>query len=211
MPLTIHPTKQALIDTVANMLQTQEPEQLTTEAVLEASGVSRSSMYHHFEDFHHLVEYALVQRFAAYVDDSIEKLTAAITGAPTQSDLRVALQAVTRATQDPALRKVRAHRVSAIALASTNERFGTLLAGEQERLTEAITDLIREVQSKSFVTQDLDPRAGAVLIQAYTIGKIIDDYTEKHVDPQKWNSMIDMVMDRVFGLAYDNTVEHIPN
>ena len=51
-----HPTRVRLIDTMVEMLQTTPASAITTEAVLETSGISRSSLYHHFADFSDLIE-----------------------------------------------------------------------------------------------------------------------------------------------------------
>jgi hypothetical protein len=60
-----------------------------------------------------------------------------------------------------------------------------------------LTDIVRELQARNWVHQTLDPRAVAILIQAYTIGRAVDDVTPNHVDPDAWVDLIDRVMDCV--------------
>jgi hypothetical protein len=73
-----------------------------------------------------------------------------------------------------------------------------MLGAEQARLTDALTDLIREAQEKGLYRNDFDPRACAVLIQAYTLGKVVDDVVDTPVDPQAWNDLISQVIALVF-------------
>jgi hypothetical protein len=50
----------------------------------------------------------------------------------------------------------------------------------------------------SELPEQRDARACAVLIQAYTLGKIVDDVVEEPVDPQAWNDLIMQVTTNVF-------------
>jgi hypothetical protein len=45
------------------------------------------------------------------------------------------------------------------------------------------------------VRTDVDPRAIAILIQAYTLGRIIDDVVDRKVDPDSWIDVIDRIAD----------------
>ncbi len=58
MLTTFHPTKRLLVETVAGMLEAKKPSEILADGVLESSGVSKGSMYHHFEDLQELVETA---------------------------------------------------------------------------------------------------------------------------------------------------------
>jgi hypothetical protein len=64
------------------------------------------------------------------------------------------------------------------------------LGSTQARLTGAISDLVREMQSKKFATEDLDPDAIAVFIQAYSLGLVVNDVSAEQVDIEKWHDMI---------------------
>ena len=186
---------------MVEMLQTTPASAITTEAVLETSGISRSSLYHHFADFSDLIEAAEVVRFSQFVDRSLELLESALE-ARTSAELRTALLHVTRQTQARAFQPIRLLRLQALAKAAQSERFAAVLGAEQERLTQAITDIVREVQGRGLVNPSMDPRAAAVLIQAYTIGRAVDDITPEHMTASAWLDVIDQVMDRVF-LATD--------
>ena len=37
--------------------------------------------------------------------------------------------------------------------------------------------------------------AGAVFIQAYTLGRVVDDISAEKVDPEKWKDLIHEVID----------------
>lgn len=198
-PRREHPTRAHLVDTVVTMLETQPVGSLTTEAVLEAAHASRSSLYHHFEDFSHLIEAAQLVRFSRYVDGSIRDMERVINEAQSREEARDWLRRVTRNTQAPEIAEVRRYRIAIIAQAGESDRFRAALGQEQARLTAALTELFRGAQTKGWMSQTIDPMAGAVLIQSYALGRIVDDISETHMDPDAWIDTIDLLVDRVFG------------
>ena len=78
-------------------------------------------------------------------------------------------------------------------------RLAARLAGEQARLTDALADLFRLAQSRRWMSRRFDPHAAAVLIQAYTLGRIVDDVVGSPMDPDAWNAIVNQIVDRVFG------------
>ena len=198
MSKRVHPTKALLIATTVTLLDTKLPNEIAVDEILEASGISKGSLYHHFEDLGELLEIAQVERYAAWVDRSVDSLVQMISTVKTREDLVHGLKVITRFTQDPKYSHTRFQRARAIASAEHNPRFKKRLAEEQMRLTEALIDLINEARNKGLYASDFDAHAGAVLVQAYTLGMIVDDFVENQMDPEAWYSLIDKVVERVF-------------
>lgn len=198
MGARIHPTKALLISTTVTLLDTKLPNEIAVDEILEASGISKGSLYHHFEDLGELLEIAQVERYAAWVDRSVDALVQMISTVKTREDLARGLKVITRFTQDKRYSSTRFQRARAIASAEHNPRFRKRLAEEQMRLTEALIDLINEARNKGLYASDFDAHAGAVLVQAYTLGMIVDDFVERQMDPEAWYSLIDKVVDKVF-------------
>jgi AcrR family transcriptional regulator len=198
MTTRIHPTKALLISTTVGLLDTKLPDEIAVDEILEKSGISKGSLYHHFEDLGELLEVAQVERYAAWVDRSVSAIVAMLAKVKSREDLVQGLKMITRFTQDPAYSKTRFQRARAIAAAEHNPRFRARLAEEQTRLTEALIDLIEEARNKGLYAKDFDAHAGAVLVQAYTLGMIVDDFADKKMDPEEWYKLIDMVVEKVF-------------
>lgn len=192
-----HPTKSKLIQTVVDMLDAMDVAELQVDQVLERSGVSKGSLYHHFEDFSHLIEAAHVFRFGRMIDRSITSLAEVLVGSPSKHAMVEGLKQVTRETQTRSLAWLRFERARALALAEHQPRMRTAMAAEQARLTSAIADIAREAQSKGWIRQEVDPMVIAVFIQAYTIGKIVDDISSEPVDEVRWAGFIDEIVEKV--------------
>lgn len=196
---SVHPTRDKLLEAVVHLLETNLPQAITSEMVLKQSGISRGSMYHHFHDFAELLEIAMILSFAVNVDRSIAALTGVLLSATKKADIYSGMEKVTAATQGPGLRAVRFQRARLISFSEDNPRLSKSLAVEQQRLTDAITDLIREAQIRGWMNTAFDPHAAAVLIQAYTLGKIVDDISLTPMPEDAWNALIVRLIQKVFG------------
>lgn len=192
-----HPTKSKLIQTLVEMLDETDVADLQVEQVLERSGVSKGSLYHHFEDFSHLIEAAHVNRFSRMIDRSIASLAEVLVRSSSKAAMVAGLKEVTRNTQRQEISALRFERARALALAEHQPRMRRAMAAEQARLTDAIADIARDAQSKGWIRADLDPQVLAVFIQAYTLGKIVDDISEDKMDPDRWADLIDEIVERV--------------
>ncbi|MEN9687303.1 MAG: hypothetical protein RL381_315 [Actinomycetota bacterium] len=193
-----HPTKTKLIDTTTALLKTFSREEISSEIILKESGISKGSMYHHFEDLDHLIEHAMLRRYSDWVDSSIVGIAQVLTTGNSAEDIYEAAVQMTTRTQDPAMKTERMYRAEILGMASHSPRFAKQLSNEQQRLTDSLTDLVREVQERGFFNKEQDPRAIAVFIQAYTLGKVVDDFSDNPVNPESWNLLVNTTIKRVF-------------
>ena len=193
-----HPTKDKLIATTADLLKTLRPSEISSEMVLSNSGISKGSLYHHFEDLEHLIETALLQRYARWVSVTFEVITKILTEAKASNDLYLGLVELTKTSQDRALKGERFFRAEILTKADHSPRLASQLQLLQKQLTESLADLIREAQERGFFKKSLDAKSIAIFIQAYTLGKIIDDSSDDPVDPQQYANLINAVVKDVF-------------
>lgn len=180
------------------MLDGDRPDKVQIDEVLLKSGISKGSLYHHFNDFSELIEAALVRRFSIFVDASIGLIEKVMNESQSREEFMAGLRFVTRATQNPDLSANRFERSRALGMAGSNLRFRNALAVEQDRLTSALEDLFRESQNRGWLSIRFNPRAGAVMIQAYTLGQVINDVSDTQYSNDDWVELIDLMLDRVF-------------
>ena len=191
-----HPTRQRLLDAVVGMMETTPPEDIHSEFVLTETGISRGSLYHHYEDFTELLEDAMLFRFSEGVEESTRAIGKIVATATSREEFFSRLKEVTRATQARKRSDVRFDRARMLAMAQHNERFREKLGQVQDRLTDALTDCIAQAQMKGWANQEVQARTLAVFIQAYTLGKVVDDVSREHMDDDDWDRLITLVVDR---------------
>ena len=193
-----HPTKRLLVETVVAMLERKKPTEILAEEVLEVSGVSKGSMYHHFSDLQELVETAQLIRYSKWIDASIEFMTTYVLGSTTKEEFIESLRKLTELTQSVDRKGARAERARALAACFDNPRMAKAMGEETQRHTDALADIIQEVQNRGLVRADVDPKAVAVFIQSYTLGKMVNDYNPTGVQDDTWVDMITDMAVRTF-------------
>jgi AcrR family transcriptional regulator len=192
MARSIHPTKEKLIETMISLMDEHALASILVDDVLRESNISKGSLYHHFENFDDLVEAALIARFAAGVDSSIYLVSEAVNGAKSSEELLEKIVLVTSATQGRTRSKFRLERARVIGLSVNSPKLLESLEREQYRLTTAMADIVREGQEKGWVSKVFDAKTIAVFLQAYTLGRVIDDVAGKdqQIDSNDWNDVV---------------------
>ena len=189
-----HPTREKLIDTAVRMLDDRDVDQLNVNEVLETSGISKGSMYHHFEDFDDLINTALVRRFSRGVDEDLVQLTEILTTTRTANQFFAAIDHLNEQVQTPKRADARAERAMMLARAHQHDDLRIALGVEQQRLTTAFADLFCEAQNKGWFSAQVDPVAFATFIQAFTLGQIINDVVPETMDYGAWRKLIHTVL-----------------
>ena len=190
----MHPTKELLLETAVTLIDRSGPHGFTVEELLETSGISKGSMYHHFEDFNDVIESAQLTRYSRYVDEDSATIARALARVSSQDQMFDAFRAITAGAGTPERAASRADRAAIIGQARHSPKFAELLAAEQERLTMSLADVARELQERGFVRADADPRILAAFVQAYAFGRVLDDQSQHPVDGDAWVDLIDTVL-----------------
>lgn len=193
----MHGTALRLVDCVIDMLDQTGPEQLLIEEVLSQSGVSKGSLYYHFEDFPHLVETALVVMYERDVCAVLEHIQLIRTTANCADDLVAAISLANARVHAPSLSKLRFRHSMTMAMAGFNARLAEAVAPVQKRLIDGMAQFIAEAQAAGWANRDCDPRAVAVLIQSYTLGRLGNELCPSPVAQQDWLDIINVVIRRV--------------
>lgn len=200
-----HPTRERLIDTAVEVIGEVGLDHFDINEVLRRAEVTSGALYHHFRDIPELLEQAMARRFPIGVHESIAMMRDAIDQATTIADFHANMQRTISASQDVANRARRAERAHYLALAFSNPSLRDLIAAEQREITAGMTDVMLELQRRGWLRPGLDPKAAAVFVQTYTLGRIIDDISDDPMDPAAWNQIIDTVM--VKALSSDQPVD----
>jgi AcrR family transcriptional regulator len=186
-----HPTRQLIVEAAATILKNAGVARFHVDDVLAATGLTRGAVYHHFHNVDDLVESALLATFVEGIQANLANVRNVMSSASSFDEFRSGiLQANVLYATNEGLRAVRTLRAHALATAGSGERMATALAQQQQRLTDAYIDVITEAQHKGWVRAHLSPETLAVFIQAYSFGVILDDVSERHIEPASWADLI---------------------
>lgn len=190
----VHPTKQLLLETAIDFIDELGPQGFTVDNVLETSGISKGSLYHHFHDFEDLINQAQVIRFSRNVDTDIAHIIEAVRRSTSREDFLNKVKGLALLASTEERRHERASRAVIIGSSWGKPEFRAALAQEQRRLTDAFVDLVREITERGWVGQRFSPQVVATFVQAYTFGRVVDDLVENPVDPDDWGNLIQAVI-----------------
>jgi AcrR family transcriptional regulator len=188
--MSTHPTKAKLLDTAVSLIDEFGPIGFTVDSLLERSGISKGSLYHHFVDFSDVIEQAQVIRFSRYIDEDIQALFEVLSSANSGAQLRERFESLVLATSDPSRADARSDRATIVGLARHSKNFADALGKEQQRVTDALADIVREAQERGFIRQDVDVRVLATFVQTYTLGFVLNDITIDPIAPDDWSKFV---------------------
>ena len=191
-----HPTRQTLIAAARECLDRLPWDQVTVDLVLDLCDVSRSSLYHHFEDFQDLLEQATAEAISEGTRLAIATFATFIDSSDSPEDFRRRVFDFGRTVQSRVRAPYRMRRLSALAATDRNERYRLTVARDQQFLDEAYQELIEAAQAKGWIAPDVDARATSLIIQAYTLGRVLDDISNEPIDDGRWNDLIETLLDR---------------
>lgn len=195
-----HPTRQTLIEAARACLDQQPWDQVTVDLVLDRCGVSRSSLYHHFEDFQDLLEQATAEAISEGTRQAIAMFNTILESSDSAGDFRRRIFEFGRTVNSRTRAPNRMRRMAALAATDRNERYRLTVARDQHLLDRAYQDLIEAAQAKGWIAADVDALGVSLFIQAYSLGRVLDDISNEPIDEDRWNGMIEKLLDHyLFG------------
>ncbi|MEY3617715.1 MAG: hypothetical protein RL726_413 [Actinomycetota bacterium] len=192
-----HPTKIALLEAGRALAEEHGLYGYTVEMLLESSGVSKGSLYHHFADFMDFVESVQVNVYAESMRVDIDNAKEGFERATSKEDFRRFVLAVVGSAFLPDRPDLRLLRASMVGATRGRDDYRARLGAEQLRLRELLADVIIQAQARGWVRPEVDPDTGAAFMLAYSFGLVVDEVTGKPVDPLAWQDLVMAFMDRV--------------
>ncbi|CAB5038176.1 MAG: TetR family transcriptional regulator [Actinobacteria bacterium] len=189
-----HATHRALVDCGVELAKEFGMYGFTVEQLLTTSGISKGSLYHHFEDFGDLVECVQVRIFTEYVELDISAIQRALDAATDREKFVNLISAITRTAMQPQRAISRIQRARIISATQGRERFAARIGHEQKLLNDQMTRVISVGQERGWVSPHFDAQAIALFVQGYAFGLILNDVAEEHVEPEELVAVINSVI-----------------
>lgn len=180
-------TRDRLVAAVIELSGDRPTDEVKVEEVLGLTGISTGSLYHHFEDFGHLQEMAMVERYRELLKAGLVIVEAALDEATSFEDVQQRVAAAGIAYGKLNTPQSRFERARILAKAEHHERLREELSTAQQEVTDALTDMLARAQRDGgWINPDVDPRALAVFVQAYTFGRLVDDLASEPMKQDNW-------------------------
>ena len=189
-----HATHRALIDCGVELAKEFGMYGFTVEQLLTKSGISKGSLYHHFEDFVDLVECVQVRIFTEYVELDISAIQRALDAATDRDKFVNLISLITRTALQPQRSTSRIQRARIISATQGRERFAARIGHEQKLLNDQMKRVISVGQERGWIPPHFDADALALFVQGYAFGLILNDVTEERVGAEEMAVVIDSVI-----------------
>jgi AcrR family transcriptional regulator len=188
-------TRQRVLSVVVEQLEAGGEVAVKVDVVRDRSGVSIGSIYHHFGDRDGLIAAAQLHRFSRYAEAEIAALSEIVQQAVNIDEFRRALRQLTLHTASELRVAERWARVGVLASAIGRESMHAELRAMQTRLTDEFQAHIAQGQARGFFRDDLDARAVALFVEAYSLGHALNDVDAHRVSEQAWEQVVWAVID----------------
>jgi AcrR family transcriptional regulator len=187
------PARERILRAAVDIIAAEGEAALRLADVAAAAGVALSLTTHYFRTRDHLVAEALAERFAGLVRDDLRRIARLVR----EGDGGAFRDGLTRLTADVLDRRRSTQRLARIAVvggAHGRPDLSQRLGEETAALLDELAVVIRSAQESGLVRADLDPRALATFLQAYSLGMVVADLDARPSDRADVQAVIDVFM-----------------
>lgn len=163
--------------------------------IRDRSGVSIGSIYHHFGDRDGVIAAAQLRRFSQYAEAEVAALSEIVRRSRSLSEFRKSIRQLTRRSQSEFSTGVRWARLGVLGSLIGREALREEVRAIQTTLTDGFQAHVAQGQARGFFRPDLDPRAVAVFIEAYSLGAVLNDLDLHGVNERAWEKVIWVVLE----------------
>jgi AcrR family transcriptional regulator len=183
-------TRESVLDVVVDQLEEGGEVAVRIDAVRDRSGVSIGSIYHHFGDRDGLIAAAQMRRFARYAESEIAALSEIVERAVSVKEFRDSIRKLTLQTASAVRTVQRWGRIGVLASSIGREELVAEVRTAQTRLIDEFQAHVAQGQARGLFRSDLDARAIALFIEAYSLGHVLNDVDEHSVSESDWQKVV---------------------
>lgn len=190
-------TKLQILKFAQAELEEHGPVKFNILRVIEESGISRSSIYHHFGDRDGVIAAVEVERFIAELRFSNELLRLALSSVTSGKKAFELLEQALLAASSPLGRQQRAHRIAVIAVAQTNPSLQQLLVQQSLVGDEYLSETLEIAQARGLIQMKQPSLSIARFIASIFVGRVtVDGFESSEID-ESWVSTAVSVLEHL--------------
>jgi AcrR family transcriptional regulator len=188
-----------LIDVALRIILDQGVDAVRIEDIVAEVGVTKGSLYWHFEDREALIKEALAEHLRRLNAEIVDGVSAAISTATSKDDYLAQIAPFIVDPYNAAQVRERWQRLMVMAETRRDPELASMMRDVQARSLAVFVELMREAQQQGILRGDVDPTAVAVALSAMNLGSNIIDVLGDHgPDPAAWWSLMSFFIGALF-------------
>lgn len=192
-------SRAALIDAALKTILAHGIDAVRVDEIAREVGVTKGSLYWHFEDRQGLIKEALAEQIRRMSAETIDAVSEAIVGSSNKNDYLSRIIPFIIDPFDKSQVLERWGRLGVLVETRNDPELKKLMSDVQVRHLEVAVELMTEAQERGFLREDLDPRAIAVALNVINLGStIIDVLGDSGPTPEEWWKLILFFIDQLF-------------
>lgn len=192
-------SRSQLVDVALRTILEKGIDAMRIDDIVEEVGVTKGSLYWHFEDRQGLIKAAIAEQIRRFSDETISAVSDAITTSSNKDDYLARIFPFIIDPFDKKQVRDRWGRLSILVETQNDPELKKMMHDVQSRHLELVVELMTEAQEKGFLRSDLDPRSVATALNVINIGSnIIDVLGRNGPTPEDWWKLITFFIDAMF-------------
>ena len=188
-----------LIDATLRIILEQGIDAVRIEEIVAEVGVTKGSLYWHFEDREALIKAALAEHIRRLNAETIAAVADALVTSSGKDDYfaRIAPHIADPFDKDQV--RDRWGRLAILVETRNDPELNAMMKDLQARNLSVFVELMTDAQAAGVLRKDLDPRAVAVALSAMNLGSNIVDVLGEHApDPGSWWALMSFFIGALF-------------
>ncbi len=192
-------SRSALIDAALDIIISSGIDALRIEDVCERVGVTKGSLYWHFNDRDGLIREALQEQLYRLSEQQTAVLDSAIDTATTREDYLMKVAGGFVDPFDPTEVERRWQRLELLATTRRDPGLSAMMADIQRRHQRYLADLMEKAHERGILRRDVDPRAMAAVLTAIALGSNhLSLLGDDGPTPEAWTGFLLLMIDLLF-------------
>ena len=192
-------TRTRLVDSALRTILDHGIDAVRIDDVVAEVGVTKGSLYWHFEDRDALVKAALAEQIRRLNVDTVEGVSEAIRSATSKDDYLGRIAPLLADPFDAAQVRERWSRLTVLVETRNDPKLRAMIQDVQARHLALFVELMSDAQNAGVLRDDVDPRAVAVALNAMYLGSNIIDVLGDHgPTPDAWWGLMSLLIAALF-------------
>ena len=192
-------SRMELIDAAIDIVFKDGIDALRIEDVCDRVGVTKGSLYWHFNDRNGLIREALLEHMRRIGEAQLSALSEAVGSDATRDEYLARIAGALVDPFDKAEVESRWQRLELIATSRRDPEMAAIMSDIQRRHQRYLTDLMETASARGHLRPDVDPKALAAMLVSVGLGSnLLSLLGEDGPTPDSWSRFLFLMIETLF-------------